>query len=655
MSKRLGNVNDFKLNNVKRAKVDQTLDDLWGDDLDIDDVDNCLMLATQMCQQNDIIGTQRNNQSVLPSYSFFQKTSNQLFTSTQTRHTNGTALTNGTTHATKQGTSLKRAQSFDNTIKDDNLEAKVKTLQKQCEAKAGEVSILRGKLQDIKTHHDTEQSKIQKEWSDKLSDTTKQLKEVQSELEFKNLEIMNLTQKLKEAAKITQSGSVRSPFFKQPNLDRSTIANTIENNHKENEEIYFDVKVLSEQNIKKYVFEVSLQDMFLKDVNKKAAHTKSHSNSDVLKLAQLNTYELDLVQNQTCIKSLLTLSEQLLQNLYRFLEELKACTNVEDTHTINLERISVQSVALSKNEMGFYAKETLTLLSEALPYSSYLKHSVVLNSKGLYLALLLSIVKLINDLKLSINFNHFLQSVTALLLVISELFTLDKIIHRIIIIDLTKELIYCTTSRSAFALFLKYLDNATLQQNFLSSLCTNARVNDVQLVSNDKILSYTKKSCVLLVLFVILEEYLSDNCLENALQFLAESVRCNPAWFFYKEDNCPCVSKIVKLYIDVLYRTLQIVKKSKDFPDKLKLWKPFLLAGVDNVYTLNFNLYFLVAKYLATYSHYTVIVKKLLNMKGMLNLRDSIDLENLNVNEEIGSTSKDAFHCTTLWNNSILN
>lgn len=41
--------NEYQENPAKKSKLDT--DDLWGDDLDAADIDDCLMLATQVYQK----------------------------------------------------------------------------------------------------------------------------------------------------------------------------------------------------------------------------------------------------------------------------------------------------------------------------------------------------------------------------------------------------------------------------------------------------------------------------------------------------------------------------------------------------------------------------------------------------------------------------
>lgn len=55
-------------------------------------------------------------------------------------------------------------------------------------AKEGEVAILRSQLKEIKTNYEVESAKTRKEWMEKLNEKTKEIKEIQSKLEFKVFE-----------------------------------------------------------------------------------------------------------------------------------------------------------------------------------------------------------------------------------------------------------------------------------------------------------------------------------------------------------------------------------------------------------------------------------------------------------------------------------
>lgn len=58
-------------------------------------------------------------------------------------------------------------------------------MQEKCAEKEGEVAILRTNLQKLRTSHQEEQEKKEKEWKDKLLIIQKESKAYKSELEFK--------------------------------------------------------------------------------------------------------------------------------------------------------------------------------------------------------------------------------------------------------------------------------------------------------------------------------------------------------------------------------------------------------------------------------------------------------------------------------------
>lgn len=45
--------NDFNYNKSKRIKL-QEAEDIWGDDPEIEEVDRCIDLATQICSQTEV-------------------------------------------------------------------------------------------------------------------------------------------------------------------------------------------------------------------------------------------------------------------------------------------------------------------------------------------------------------------------------------------------------------------------------------------------------------------------------------------------------------------------------------------------------------------------------------------------------------------------
>ncbi|XP_050294647.1 uncharacterized protein LOC126734872 isoform X2 [Anthonomus grandis grandis] len=179
MSKRFRDKNDH-LRNGKKAKLEE--EDFWEDELDEDAIDKAFEIATQqeVNIQNDV------------TYNTF-KNPNGFACSTQAHIISTTT------------------KSF--SIKE--LELEVKKLRQENLEKEGEISVLRSKIKQSTNVVHLEQQKTTNEWREKLHATEKEVKAVKSELEFKNLEIVNLKQQL----------SAKQNMVKKINLETS-INNT---------------------------------------------------------------------------------------------------------------------------------------------------------------------------------------------------------------------------------------------------------------------------------------------------------------------------------------------------------------------------------------------------------------------------------------------
>lgn len=67
----------------------------------------------------------------------------------------------------------------------DDPQMKIRRLQEQVIAKEGEVAILRSQLKETKTNSESERVKKEKEWSEKFNEKMKEIKAIQTKLEFK--------------------------------------------------------------------------------------------------------------------------------------------------------------------------------------------------------------------------------------------------------------------------------------------------------------------------------------------------------------------------------------------------------------------------------------------------------------------------------------
>ncbi|KAF5302207.1 hypothetical protein FQA39_LY10246 [Lamprigera yunnana] len=241
MSKRSGYSgisNHFNSNEAKKPRVEtNNVDDLWGDDLDFDDLDKCVLMATQICEQKEIC-TQKSDVSILPSYGGFREQSNEMCTSTQL-----VSLVQPTNFTAKTPIPL-----LDHSKRDENLKLKLAQLEKQYQEKDGEVSILRSQLSELKCLHEIQQDKSNQEWSAKFLSQKKQMQQIEKELELKitnaeftllslnskiaskNLKNLDLTQKLKD---LTNPNATCSQFSKNFNEEgRSTDVTKVQTNER---------------------------------------------------------------------------------------------------------------------------------------------------------------------------------------------------------------------------------------------------------------------------------------------------------------------------------------------------------------------------------------------------------------------------------------
>ncbi|XP_066150183.1 uncharacterized protein [Euwallacea fornicatus] len=174
MTKRICNYN---FANGKKPKLED--EDAWPeDDLDPAALEKCFELASQA----EVGPSQLNNLSILPDYNVFRNPS-KFSTSTQVRSAIATTSKSQSVH---------------------ELEVEIKQLQDRNIEKDGEISILRSKIKENTKIIQIEQQKITNEWRDKFIVSQKDLKSVQSKLEFKDLEIVNLKQQLADLRRINQ-------------------------------------------------------------------------------------------------------------------------------------------------------------------------------------------------------------------------------------------------------------------------------------------------------------------------------------------------------------------------------------------------------------------------------------------------------------------
>lgn len=112
--------------------------------------------------------------SILPSYNAFKQNKDIL------------ASTQANIPFELPSSSVKPKQyNYEVNSEVSELKIKLQNLQKQYEAKEGESSILRSRLEEIKGNLEAEHAKKQAEWMFKFNSTSKEIIAIKSELEFK--------------------------------------------------------------------------------------------------------------------------------------------------------------------------------------------------------------------------------------------------------------------------------------------------------------------------------------------------------------------------------------------------------------------------------------------------------------------------------------
>ncbi|GLV35244.1 hypothetical protein CBL_01607 [Carabus blaptoides fortunei] len=239
------------INKAKKQKIEHESDkkenddddDIWGDDPEIEELDKCIDLATQLCSQNT-----RSETGFYPTYDEFRQ--KDIYSSTQAfilpaiastskfeqnkqlrNYLNSSSSTQEkctNVVVTKDISEQELRQQLLNKIK--ALEIQNKKLKENYETKDGEIAILRSQLkQASKTidHEKMQKLKIleenQEKWTSKFNVASKDLTQLKCEVELKNLEIVNLREKICETKKVYSSNLNMSILSEEMNISQSDI------------------------------------------------------------------------------------------------------------------------------------------------------------------------------------------------------------------------------------------------------------------------------------------------------------------------------------------------------------------------------------------------------------------------------------------------
>ncbi|KAL3266608.1 hypothetical protein HHI36_010772 [Cryptolaemus montrouzieri] len=391
--------------NSKKIRLTTVDDSFWDDDVD----DDCFNeIASKILEQDEVDST-KCSQETTPFY-LVMILSDQVFL-------------------------LHRPKEIF-----EELKLKVTCLQQKCEAKEGEVTILRTQIQKLKS----------------------EMIEDQRELEFKNLEIANLKQKISDISKVNLNKTNQSESNKRPRIEDAPIKD-IENNVLEElvlplrskfpidlfENIEPEIHVVETRinqygrNTIPYLHNQIAQEEFTIPPGPKITVIIDNKEvgleyvyPDILKIIQCDIEEIDSKEMQPAINKILGVSIQLLEFFKQYLEMLEKSYRSEDIDQVDKTFVQSNFDSNMNCEIGVRAGKTVQFVAEVLPYSSYLVDYVIFskmlkideNSLRLmrngqernYLSLLNDIVKKIYYLKKTEVCYTFLNAVGTLLLNISK-------------------------------------------------------------------------------------------------------------------------------------------------------------------------------------------------------------------------------------------
>lgn len=608
--------------NCKRSKVDDGVSDLWNDDSNFEELEEYLVLATQVCEENGSTSTQ-NNASILPNYHGFKEAHKNLYTSTQT---NSYIFSASTQSVIGCGNNI-----ITDRIKPDTpieLKERIENLKEKCEYRDGEISMLRIQLKETKQNLEQEYQNKEKDWIIKLNTCNKAVTEIKSNLDFKNLEIVNLKNRLLEISKAHSVDDLLEFDCAKKNS-------------------YSDINLISEQKYKleetcdikhpfMYIttppqhFPVQPKS-FTIDLNlKKGSCFLDNRNNGIL-FKHRNTFNDDsftfdgfsvikptLQKTQSTnkfIDELIIVAMSALSSLYNYLliQEYyiqnadNLCDNIQLERLKGSEYISLLLLDASSGcdkEIEKKASNTTSVIADILPCSNYLQKKILSNKNtgnnkqtqihGNYLNCINMIVNIINRTGKSEITQGFLGATAMLLLRLSQTEVCSNC--QFCILEITKELILAKPSILVLKKLLLFLKQASIYINFVTQLCETPRLK-----------CEVRKPCPFESLLVLYRKKMfeveSMNVISvlNTIQFVANLLNLNPLWLHYDEKHCcNCICEINTLGVTIVHELVKNYKEAqmKNTQDS-KRFRQVLKHCIK-------VLYIITSKYFDTINKYTV-------------------------------------------------
>ncbi|XP_045478637.1 uncharacterized protein LOC123683788 [Harmonia axyridis] len=581
MAKRSG---ELLLNNKtsKKQKLEDHDETLWDDDLD----DNCFdEIANKILEKDDIVQQSQQNSSTLLSYDSFKP--NIPFASTQNFIS--------TPHNV-----FKKPQPISNT---EDVTMKLTYLQQKCEAKEGEVSILRAQIKKMKSDMVEDLSKKQKEYIEITNMKEKEIKSIKGQLDFKDLEIVNLKQKISEISRTNLSISSVYEHNKKQRIESPSRSNITHDDKEKTLKVvketgkdvhtsillepeyiahskdlfdFFDsstpeihvVETRVTQFVKNtipYLHNQLVQEELTIPPGPKLSACINNRNislediySEVFALFQSNVTDINAEDKKETINKLLSISIQLMKHFMQYLDQLENVYRTEDIE--QLDRIFIQQNSKECDnaekkhdincEIGVRVGRTIKVVAALLPYNEYMKDLILFNQ----------------NCQENSSYREYLRDLKKKEFYFS---LLNDIVRKIFILRKTE---VCTTFLNSVAFLLLVVSRENLYHNIFSvftSLFGSILFTRPPAVVIYKLLVVTKNCAKS-------KKFLDFLCMKpDGKKFTVDKKR---KLNYFSEDTCKFT-----LFVSLLNNALQDIKE-----EELSLDITYnVLSFVENVFTSN--------------------------------------------------------------------
>ncbi|KAK9731475.1 hypothetical protein QE152_g13594 [Popillia japonica] len=672
MSKRSGNFSDTKCKKAKteNGNISQLLDD---------DLDEYLLLATQVCEENGTIDTQHNDISILPNYTIFeQQQRKDVCTSTQQNSSNRSIICSTfvqpcTSSSCRINTNLNGETE---TVLD--LQIELRNLKEKYECKDGEATMLRTQLKETRFRSEQEHQQKIKEWIDKTNVQRKEINALRSQLDFKNLEIVNVKNTLLNISKAykaialqdgqhqpdgvydpvikRKSSKLQGISFKRHPFADDTAASVFVPGQLENFTSTLKCNINLDLLTEGEEYEILTRYRSITDFKHFTLDRMRYCVFVIIK----NDF-LHIKESYSHIDEILRITVSALTFLYNYLLIQEYQILAADRCQINEAspqqevNVTIQNGSLSiydsnswfDKEIGVKARQTVSVIAELLPYISYLQQIFTCSIKHTnvdYLNCIKMILRTIDRIKKADITYGFLCSVTTLLIRVAQVKPCNY--NNKHILDIFEELFLLKPCTKIIKQLLLCLQQNSIHSIFVQELCnSSSRTGDC--ILNIFLSAHLNK--------LVETEELTFKMMLNILQLISNFFVHNPSWLHYvvaaaDQKSCDCICKINTLAVNIVF---DIVNKSrrtrslKSTPQDVAIFK----SCVKIIHIMIFKYFDQTNKHLIVSQNKFILKYLCASLGDVINWKDfeSEALYEMSTQDEISKIDSKDFDKVPIW------